>query len=171
MAGNDELLRPLYRNAAPVTFLRAISVPCFFWTRSKEAPLALSKLLCESSDLLGSFETLFLVVLVRAVDVVEHEHIYTYTSRPWKLFQRCLSLRFSLNECVSGEDVPLKLYWSARDVILVVERRRVPKHLPISLTRLRLARRCEVARTTRRQRTNICPQCSNWFCSKDCRPP
>ena len=50
----------------------------FFWTRSKEAPLALSKLLCESSDLLGSFETLFLVVLVRAVDVVEHEHIYIY---------------------------------------------------------------------------------------------
>ena len=84
----------------------------FFWTRSKEAPLALSKLLCESSDLLGSFETLFLVVLVRAVDVVEHEHIYkyTYTSRPWKLFQRCLSLPFSLNGFVSGEDVPLKLH-------------------------------------------------------------
>ena len=82
----------------------------FFWTRSTEAPLALSKLLCESSDLLGSFETLFLVVLVRAVDVVEHEHIYIHTSRPWKLFQRCLSLPFSLNGFASGEDVPLKLH-------------------------------------------------------------
>ena len=136
----------------------------FFWTRSKEAPLALSKLLCESSDLLGSFETLFLVVLVRAVDVVEHEHIHIYIYK-------------SPLEIVPEMFVPPFLFewvcvWRrcATETALICQwchtcRRTMTssKHLPISLTRLRLVRRCGVARTTQRKRTNVCPQCSNWF--------